>query len=91
MLCSRVDWNDLFSSIPFLQILENSSHFLTNFAVNLNHENTIVPQFLVLSSSARDLCRAEQHFVHTNMFSVQTSKQTVFTATLNLPGSTTKK
>ena len=48
-------------------------------------------QMEILSSLARGLCSAAQHFVYTNESSIHRSEQTVFIVFLKLPSSTIKK
>ena len=55
------------------QFLKMSSHSLTNFAVNRDHETTVMFEVEILSSFARDLCSAAQHFVYTSGSSFQRS------------------
>ena len=74
----KIFQHELCSSIPNHQFLDMNSHFLTNLAVSRNHEITVVSQTNIFSSFARDLCSTAQLFVHTDMSSVQRSKQTVF-------------
>ena len=64
------------------------SHLLTNFAVIRNHATTVMSQVEILSSFARDFCRAAQHVVYTTESSIQRSEQPVFIVSLELPSST---
>ena len=70
------------------QFLKINSRSLTNFAANRNHVTTVMSQVEILSSFARDLCSAAQHFVCTSESSIQRSEQTVFIVSLRLPSST---
>ena len=90
MLFLRQTGMSFFLSIPVHQFLKNEFSFLTNFAVNRKHVSTVMSQVLILSSFARDLCSAAQHFVHSNEPSIQRSEQSVFIVSLKLPSSTIK-
>ena len=67
------DWNEFVLSMPVHQFLKMNSHSLTNFAVNRNHVTTVMSEVEILSSFARDLCSAAQHFVCTNVSSIRRS------------------
>ena len=68
------DWNEFVISMPVHKFLKMNSHSLTNFAVIRNHVSTIMSEVEILSSFARDLCSAAQHFVYTSESSIQRSE-----------------